>query len=105
MFLRDGRDLEMMPPTSAALSNHVLGMAGNVWYQVLPNAEGLCWKLENGRYVPRWTQLPEASIVVRESIKCGCNQEKGCSGRCKCFKAEFPCTELCKYNGYCERNI
>ena len=54
-------------------------------------------------YFPHWTDLAEVAISIRELIKCGCNPEKGCSGRCKCFRAELKCTELCRCNGDCER--
>ena len=33
------------------------------------------------------TDLREASSAVRGLIKCSCNPEKGCHGRCKCVNA------------------
>jgi len=113
LFVKDGRDLNYIPPTAAALFQHVLRasfVAGHVWHQslvsrpVLPKLEDWGWKLNNGMPVPHWTELPEASSVVRELVKCGCNPVKGCSGRCNCLKADLMCTELCKCNGECEAN-
>ena len=112
MFVKDGRDIETIPPTSAALIEHVkraVFIAAYVWFQSLvacpelPSPEEYGWKLVDGLYTPHWTELTEASLAVRELIKCGCNPELGCQKRCKCVNAEFLCTELCKCNGDCER--
>ena len=61
-------------------------------------------KFQDGKYTPHWTELPEASIAIRDLVRCRCNPEKGCKGRCKCLSAELPCTELCLCNGDCERD-
>ena len=108
-----GRSIDNIPPTGAALWKHVLRAAyyaGYVWsqslvpIQVLPSPEDWGWKLEDSSYIPEWTDLPEASIGVRALIKCKCNPEKGCRGRCKCLNAHLPCTELCLSKGECERD-
>ena len=69
------------------------------------------WKLCDGKFVPLWmTQgeasqkfVPlwmtqgEASQECRELVKCSCT--KLCTGRCRCKKAELPCTEHCQCGG------
>ena len=52
------------------------------------------WKLQSGNDLPTWTDLPEASIAIRDLINCKCNPEKGCKRACKCDIAQLPCTEL-----------
>ena len=113
LFIKDSRNLENIPPTAASLYQHTLRaayVAGYVWRQALvamptlPNVENWGWKYDGEIPKPYWTELPEATTVVRELIKCNCNPDKGCSGRCKCVKGALKCTELCKCNGDCETN-
>lgn len=108
-----GRSIDSIPPTSAALSKHVLRssyIAGYVWdqsiiaNQVLPDPEEWGWKIVDGSFIPHWSDLPDATVASRQLIKCSCNPEKGCKGRCKCLKSGFLCTELCKCKGECERD-
>ena len=93
LFVKKNRTMESLPPTSDALYQHALRasyQAGYVWqqsleaFQDLPSPEEWGWKRVNDRYVPHWRDLPEAAIALRELIKCGCNPEKGCRGKCKC---------------------
>ena len=111
LFTKEGRDLESIPPTSAALFQHTLRaafVAGHIWRQSLvpvptyPPVEEWGWKITDKVPTPLWSTLPEASSAIKELIKCGCNPTKGCRGRCKCKTNELPCTELCKCNGDCE---
>ena len=44
--------------------------------------------------IPLWTDLPQASNVYRELVKCGC--KKGCTGRCRFLTSDLKCTELCQ---------
>ena len=113
LFVKKGRAMDALPPTSAALLQHSFRaayQAGHVWrqsliaQQQLPPPENWGWKKAGESYIPHWTDLGEAAIALRELTKCSCNPEKGCSGRCKCAKAELTCTELCKCNGDCERD-
>ncbi|XP_068756859.1 uncharacterized protein [Montipora capricornis] len=105
LFTKKNRALENIPPTEDALLNHsnrALYQA-SIWtsldeQQFYPSPSDFGWKMENNRWRPRWTVLPEASKACNELLKCGC--KKGCkSGRCKCFKANLPCTELCSCSG------
>ena len=74
-----GKSIETIPPTSAALYKHVLRaayIAGYYWgqsllrLQNLPSPEEWGWKLVNDRYIPAWTDLPEATVTLRDLIKC-----------------------------------
>ena len=108
-----GRPIDNIPPTGAALLKHVLRsayIAGYVWgqfmiaHQRLSSPELWGWKYESSNYIPIWTDLPEASIVIQDLIKCKCNPELGCKQLCKCNIAHLSCTELCRCKGDCERD-
>ena len=69
-----GRSIESIPPTSMALYKHVLRAAyitGYYWGQALvaiqnlPSPEEWGWKLQNGVFIPDWTDLPEATVALR----------------------------------------
>ena len=107
-----GRMIDNIPPTSAALTNHVhraAYIAGHVWGQCLvpmqnlPSPEDWGWRFVMNKLVPNWTSLPEASHAMRELIRCGCKAGNRCTRRCKCVSADLPCTELCLCKGDCER--
>ena len=113
LFVKKGRAMEALPPTFVALLQHscrAAYQAGHIWaqslvqQQQLPSPDDWGWTMVGEAYLPHWTDLAEAAIVIRELIKCGCNPEKGCSGRCKCVRAELSCTESCRCNGDCERD-
>ena len=108
-----GREIDKIPPTEAALRKHTCRsayIAGFDWSQStipkkeLPFPEEWGWKFQDGKYTPHWTELPEASVAIRDLVRYRCNPEKGCKGRCKCLSAELPCTELCLCKGDCERD-
>ena len=107
LFTTKGRAMSAIPPTRAALIQHmkrVVYQGGYCWGKVLQVAIDLpspgdwlwtdpqCWK-------PLWSTLPEASKSSRELLHCG--YKKGCSGRCKCRKAALKCTALCLCDGEC----
>ena len=107
-----GRSIDNIPPTSAALKMHTLRasyIAGHVWgqctiaNQVLPDPVDWGWKEVEGNFVPHWTYLPEASIGIRDLIRCSCKSDKGCRKRCKCVQSDLQCTELCQCKGQCDR--
>ena len=81
--------------------------AGYVWGQVLisqkdiPSPPEWDWEQSENRWIPKWTDLPEASVACQELIRCGC--KKSCQGLCKCFWANLCCTALCAYAGHCSR--
>lgn len=108
LFSKKGRSLENIPPTRESLMQHVkraVLQGGYVWGQtllkqpILPCPSKWGWKLENSRWVPYWTALPQAKDSCYELIRCGC--KVGCRGRCKCLKANLACTGLCNCGGNC----
>jgi len=107
LFTQKSRSLENIPPTLAALKQHVKRAAfqANVWNQTLcaspelPSPSDWGWTKEGAVWQPLWTTLPEASESCYELIHCGCKKE--CSGRCRCSKAALKCTALCHCGGDC----
>ena len=112
LFTKKGRSIENIPPTCAALYQHIIRsvyQAGYVWnqatrpQQILPSPTDWGWtQLENGSFQPVWSTLPEASSICRELIKCGCSEKLGCRGHCKCKRATLKCTGLCNCEGNCD---
>ena len=79
MFVKDGRDLETISPTSAALLEHTFRaayIAGHVWNNALVSSPDLSqpnewgWIRTGDGYKPLWAKLPEASKVIRQLVKC-----------------------------------
>ena len=89
LFTHKGRAIELIPPTSAALFQHVkraVFQAAYVWGQALlrtpelPDPSDWRWtKGTLGVWEPLWTTLPVACKSCQELIKCGCNVDKGCT--------------------------
>ena len=89
LFIKKGRSMESLPPTSADLYQHALRaayQAGHVWAQacekdpVIP-PENWDWsKTSTGAYVPFWTDLGEASVSLK----------------CKCVRSNMDYTDMCK---------
>ena len=110
MFAKGNRQLENIPPTREALRQHAkraVYQAGHIWGQSqtanpdMPSPAEWGWKKNDDGWHPFWTVLPEASKGCRELIRCKCT--KRCSGNCKCFRANLPCTGLCVCSGQCFR--
>ena len=110
LFAQGNRQLENVPPTRAALVQHVkhaMYQAGHIWGQALipnpelPSPSDWGWqKDKDGAWTPFWTSLPEALKGCRELIKCGC--KKSCKkGNCTCRGATLKCTDLCVCSGQC----
>ena len=100
LFCTLSRSLERIPPTSAALKQHILRAAyqgGHVWSHVhfllpeLPNPTEWGWE-KNGQWKPVWTTLPQAQQRCYELIHCSC--KKACRGLCK-FQKQIFSLELC----------
>jgi len=97
LLIQKSRTLENIPPTQAALKQHIKYTChqANCWNQALvmdpkmPQPSDWGW---TGWWQPLWTTLPEASKSCHELIHCHC--EKGCTGRCKFAKAALKCTAL-----------
>ena len=109
LFSQKSRTLENIPPTQAALKEHIKWTCfqANLWNQSLvldpkiPEPSDWGWTKESTGWQPFWTALPEAAKSCHELIRCNC--QKGCTGRCTCVKAALACTELCFCSGDCVR--
>lgn len=108
LFTSKNHLIENIPPTSAALTKHVLRsayQAGHCWGQALadvvdlPSPDKWGWTCVNEEWVTSWSSLPQASIACREFLNCGC--KRWCSAACKCVKANLFCTSLCLCLGEC----
>lgn len=109
LFSKMSRNIENIPPTRAALEQHIMRssyQSGHVWGQSLelqpaiPNVTDWGWETSTtAGYIPNWTTLPVAEAACMELISCKC--AKSCKGNCKCFKANLECTQLCKCAGNC----
>ena len=107
LFCKRSRSLDRIPPTSAALRQHILRAAyqgGHVWSQVhmalpqLPSPLEWGWKKDE-LWRPVWTTLPQAQQSCYELIHCSC--KKACRGLCKCSRSSLQCTALCSCGGNC----
>ena len=113
LFTKKGRDISSIPPSQAALHEHVkrvVYQGGHCWgktlnlQQNLPDPSHWGWKKSNGKWIPVWTTIDQASRAMRELIKCGCKLE--CTqGRCKCKKAGLQCTALCACEDGCGEDL
>ncbi len=107
LFSQKSRSLENIPPTQAALKQHIKRTCfqANIWNQSLvldpeiPDPSDWGWTNETTGWQPLWTTLPEAAKSCHELIHCNC--QRGCTGRCSCVKAALKCTALCSCSGDC----
>lgn len=108
IFAQGTRTIDNIPPTQAALVQHIKRaayQACQVWGQALEPVQELPsplewgWQQSEGVWSPIWTTLPEAAKACSELISCGC--KRACRGLCKCTKANLPCTALCFCAGNC----
>ena len=84
-------------------AGHCWGKCLEVLPQLPPPSE---WGWQRGptqAWDTLWTTIPQASQSCQELLRCGCKSERGCTGRCKCVRAELPCTALCHCGGLCSR--
>ena len=104
LFTSGTKSLESIPPTQAALFQHVkraILQSSFYWHQALsaqqeiPDFSGWGWQKDNtSTWQLLWTTLDDASVACTTLLHCGCN--KACTGRCKCNRAGVRCTALCK---------
>ena len=108
IFARSSRTFEYLPPTKAALIEHIKRVtyqAGYVWgqslvaEQVLPSPSSWGWAESESGWVPFWTPLPPAAKALEELVSCGCT--KSCAGKCSCYKKGLVCAARCKCGGNC----
>lgn len=113
LFTQKNRSIDNIPPTSAALRQHIkraVYQAGICWSQMtvlaprLQSPSDWGWIKTDGRWNVHWTDLPQASKACRQLVRCGCSSSIGCKTRCTCIKAALQCTALCKCAGLCTRS-
>ena len=112
LFTTGSRSLENIPPTQAALFQHVIRailQTSFYWSQAtsvqqeIPDVSEWGWHNDGTRtWQPLWTVLSDASVACAILLHCGCI--KACMGRCKCNRAGIRCTALCKCEGGCVNN-
>ena len=101
VFSHRTRDVERIPPTSDALSQHLERSVfqASIWISahkaMMPplNPIDYGWLEKDGKLVPKWITLPLARDVFSLDVKCTCTLT--CSS-CKCKKANLKCSRLCK---------
>ena len=102
LFCRKNRSIDNIPPTQNALLQHTqraVYQAG-IWttstqvHQVVPSPSEFGWSKSPTAesWVPVWITIPEVSKACNQLIRCAC---KGDCSRCKCAKANLPCSPLC----------
>ena len=107
LFSHGLRGLESIPPTQAALYEHIkrcILQASFIWRQALvpqlgiPSFDQWGWEFnaKNTQLKALWTTLADASRACALLFHCGC--KKACRGNCKCTRAGLRCTSLC----FCE---
>ena len=93
MFAQKQKPYEAIPPTQAALHQHVkhaTSQAGYIWSQSLvcqPETQSPAhwgWTKTGHRWQIVWTMLPAIAESCQRLSKCGCKIE--CCGRCKCHR-------------------
>ena len=107
LFARKQRSYEAIPPTRAALVQHIKQtkpssaayQAGCIWSQALvcqPNAESPAewgWKQEGDNWNIIWSALSPVAQSCQQLTRCQCKTQ--CRGRCKCYKFSLSCTAMC----------
>ena len=109
LFSHGNRKVENILPTKQVLCQHVKRaafQAGHIWEQSqipkpeVPSPHEWGWvKSDKDGWQPFWMGMPEASKGCPQLIRCKC--KKRCTGNCKCFMANLPCTQLCLCSGQC----
>ena len=79
-FAQGNKSIEIIPPTQAALAQHIKRaayQAGHVWGQALepmqelPSPAEWGWQQSPEGWSPKWTKLAEASKAWSELVSCG----------------------------------
>eukprot|EP00058_Branchiostoma_floridae_P011619 XP_002597107.1 hypothetical protein BRAFLDRAFT_76362 [Branchiostoma floridae] len=106
LFTRKNRPMSSLPPTQAALHQHMrraILQGGHHWgrnttpCRQLPSPAEWGWTGEE-EWRPLWTTLPEAVESCPELLKCKCRTR--CTA-CKCAQAQLKCTVYCGCRGEC----
>ena len=108
LFCQMSRPIDNIPPTRVVLEQHTrrsIYQGGLIWGHCLEKCPDVAtasdwgWKVDGSKFKPKWTVLPVAEKACLELISCKCM--KSCRGNCKCYRANFVCTALCKCRGTC----
>ena len=108
LYTKKLRDIENIPPTRAALIEHIKRSAyigGFLWGQCMtprpempcPSSWGYKFNEISENWEPFWSSLPDAAQASRELKKCGC--KTACQRRCTCKSLRLKCTGLCQCDG------
>ena len=106
LFSRDNKVIENIPPTRGALRQHALRSAlqSSKWRKSLRkdfdvrNACQWGWQKVENEMMRLWTNLPRASNVWRELVKCEC--KKGCAELAKLAAYSFDYESLTLIQSY-----
>ena len=111
LFAQKGRPMEAIPPTQAALVQHIRraiyqgihcwGQALQPW-MTLPCPSRWGWMRTEDGWQPLWTTLPDIAESSRTLVKCRC--KKDCASQCTCRKSSLQCTVLCLCEGSCGKD-
>lgn len=102
LFARKQRSYQSIPPTQAALVQHLKRaayQAACIWSQATvcqPETQSPAdwgWIQEADIWKTCWSTLPPIATNCQELTKCGCKME--CHGNCKCYRFGLTCTALC----------
>ena len=102
LFARKQKSYQSIPPTRAALVQHLKRSAyqtGCIWSQAtVCHPETLSpadwgWIKDADIWKTYWSTLPPIATSCQELAKCGCKME--CHGNCKCYRFGLSCTALC----------
>ena len=112
LYCADTAQCERLPPTSGAFKQAVLRAAcqARMWAlsdrneRVLPDPEKYGWTLVDRYFVPVTSEEQIAPDTILNLIKYACLKLECRSRHCKCFKANLPCTDLCRCLDKCENS-
>ena len=105
MFSKCQSEIEKLPPTQSALKykifrGHYCSIVLKRSHQAiqnLPSPENYGWEISEELLKPILTDnLPAPEAIIELSF-CGC-QTKCSTNRCKCYKHQLNCTDMCKCN-------
>jgi hypothetical protein len=106
LFSRKGKEMSMLPPTQAALKQHIRRatlQGGHYWGNLttavrsLPSPADWGWTSPES-WKPLWSDLPQASASCPELLKCRCRSR--CT-ECCCVMEQLKCTIFCTCKGEC----
>jgi len=103
MFRQSQAEAERLPPTPAALHQHILRAHYQcmVWCNDivsdvhLPDPTLYGWSNCDGRYIPVVTDLKPAPEAIVELVRCKCKAGR-CTSHCSCRVTGMVCTQMCR---------